>query len=185
MDWQSTETVPSKVADGVVYTLNRMTEGRRIELRSQIVGPEDRKREIMREATALGLLDQNGDESKVSAEKLAEREDLLIRLERIQSDEIEPAYVCWGLQSIEGLTIDGEEATPEKLFTDGPPELYNEVAAIIRERVEVSPEDFPESVSRSTSEPQEGGRTNPTTAPPVNGKATTSAETVTSISPTQ
>ena len=48
--------------------------------------------------------------------------------------EIHNIYFTWGLNSVSGLVIDGEEATPELLADRGPEELYREVlAAVIAE----------------------------------------------------
>ena len=50
----------------------------------------------------------------------------------ISVTEIELALVKWGLRSVEGLTIDGVEATPASLCEKGPEELCREIATRIR-----------------------------------------------------
>jgi hypothetical protein len=41
-------------------------------------------------------------------------------------------YLHWGLLSIEGLTIDGEPATAERLLEKGPEDLAREVVSAIK-----------------------------------------------------
>ena len=45
----------------------------------------------------------------------------------VLAGEIDRAYLEWGLEGIEGLTIDGEAATVEALVEKGPLELASEV----------------------------------------------------------
>jgi len=46
--------------------------------------------------------------------------------------EIDRAYLEWGLEEIEGLTIDGEPATPVALIEKGPMELAQEILTRIK-----------------------------------------------------
>ena len=56
----------------------------------------------------------------------------------IASAEVESLYVLWGLLKIEGLTIDGADATPESLVANGPEDLVREVAALVRSQLGLS-----------------------------------------------
>jgi len=46
--------------------------------------------------------------------------------------EIDRVYLSWGLRKIEGLTVDGEQATPELVAAQGPEALCREVVAAIK-----------------------------------------------------
>ena len=46
--------------------------------------------------------------------------------------EIDKLYLLWGLLSVEGLDLDGEAATPEKLVDTGPEELCREALEAVK-----------------------------------------------------
>ena len=46
--------------------------------------------------------------------------------------QIDRLYLEWGLQAIDGLSIDGEAATPRLLIEQGPESLTREIVARIR-----------------------------------------------------
>ncbi len=48
------------------------------------------------------------------------------------SAEIDRTYVEWGLREVEGLTIDGAQATPESLVQLGPEELFHEALQAVK-----------------------------------------------------
>lgn len=50
----------------------------------------------------------------------------------VLSAEIDRAYLEWGLEAIEGLTIDGEPATPQLLIEKGPADLAGEILERIK-----------------------------------------------------
>jgi hypothetical protein len=62
--------------------------------------------------------------------------------DRIESSvlgaEIDRMYLEWGLQSVEGLTIDGEFATPALLIAKGPESLAREIVGRIRSECHLS-----------------------------------------------
>lgn len=94
---------------GVRYRIARMTVGRRIELARRI-------REVGRK---IEFLEAGPDvREKIEAAVL--------------QAEIDRAYLEWGLEEIEGLEIDGEEATPQLLIERGPLNLAMEILAKIR-----------------------------------------------------
>lgn len=59
----------------------------------------------------------------------------------VQSGRIEQLYLEWGLQSVSGLRIDGEDATPASLIELGPEALCREIAAEIRRECALSDEE--------------------------------------------
>lgn len=97
--WFDAESLP-----GVRYRITRISVGRRIELAKKI-------REIGRR---LEFLEAGSDvREKLEAAVLA--------------GEVERAYLDWALESVEGLVIDGEAATPLVLIERGPVELAAEI----------------------------------------------------------
>ncbi len=118
MEYESTVKVRSKVAEDVAYRIVRMSFGRRIELTRRV-------REL---AAKLGFLEA-GDTPEERLEAAA------------VANEIERLYLEWGLQGIEGLTIDGKPATPELLIACGPEELCREIVEAIKAECGLSEEE--------------------------------------------
>src|SRR5438445_6595722 len=94
---------------GVRYAIARVSFGRRIELARRI-------REIGRKM-----------------EYLEATSDVREKLEAtVLAAEIDRAYLEWGLIGVEGLTIDGAEATPESLIEKGPVGIAAEILERIK-----------------------------------------------------
>ncbi len=102
--WLDAETHPR-----VRYRIAKMSLGRRIELARRI-----------REAGR-------------SIEFLEAGNDVREKLEAaVLKGEMDRVYLQWGLEAIEGLEIDGEEATPALLIEKGPANLAAEILKQIR-----------------------------------------------------
>jgi len=99
----------AECAPGVRYRIARMSFARRLEL----------VRRVRDLAQKIEFLDAGGETR-----------------DRIESSvlgaEVDRMYLEWGLQSVEGLTIDGEPATPALMIEKGPESLANEIAGRIR-----------------------------------------------------
>lgn len=109
MEHQSEITIDSKRAEGVRFTIGRMSFGRRLELTRRV-------REL------AGRAEFNGSGAE-TADKL---EAALLE------GEIDRTYLEWGLKRLEGLTIDGQAATPGLVVTHGPEDLCREIVAAIK-----------------------------------------------------
>ncbi len=106
---QSSVWIDSETRAGVRFRIARMSVARRIELARRI-------REVGR---GLEFLEAGSDvRDKLDAAVL--------------KGEIDRAYLEWGIEAIEGLTIDGEDATPELAIEKGPADLAAEMLAKIR-----------------------------------------------------
>lgn len=100
---------------GVSYGIHRMSLGRRIELTREIHGLSRK----------IEFLEAGGKpQEQIEAAWLA--------------SEIDGAYLKWGLASVEGLSIDGESATPEMVATKGPEGLCQEILEAIRAEATLS-----------------------------------------------
>jgi hypothetical protein len=109
MEYQSVVTIPSQLIPDVAYRVFRMSFGRRMDL----------MREIRKLTGRLEFHDAGtSDADKMDASLLAA--------------EIDRLYLVWGLESVEGLLIDGSDATPERLASAGPEELFAEALAAIK-----------------------------------------------------
>jgi hypothetical protein len=98
------ETVP-----GVRYRIARMSFARRLEL----------VRNVRDFAQRIEFLEAGGETND--------------RFESsVLGTEIDRLYLEWGLQAVDGLSIDGETATPRLLVEKGPESLTREIVAHIR-----------------------------------------------------
>jgi hypothetical protein len=106
---ESSEWFEAESAPGVRYRIRRVSVTRRIELAKRI-------REIGRK---IEFLEAGGDaREKLEAAVLA--------------TEIDRAYLEWGLEALEGLRLDGEQATPETMIERGPLALATEILGRIK-----------------------------------------------------
>lgn len=115
MVYESVATVESQFADGVKYTIAKMSFGRRAELMRQV-------RELTRKVEFLEAAREPGQKMDAA----------LLRV------EIDRLYVKWGLLGVSGLQLDGTEATPQLLAEAGPEELFREALALVRSQTGLS-----------------------------------------------
>jgi hypothetical protein len=115
MTYESAFSVPSSTVPGVRLTIRRVSVARRLELLRKV-----------RELTARTEFYKAGTklEDKLEAS--------------IASAEVESLYVVWGVAAIEGLVIDGVDATPESTVACGPEELVREAATLVRSQLGLS-----------------------------------------------
>jgi hypothetical protein len=115
MNYESTLCVVSSCRPDVRLTVRRISVARRLELLRTVRGLASRL-----------------DFYKAGAQ-------LDDKLEAgIASAEIECLYVTWGIARIDGLTIDGADATPELLVASGPEDLVREAATLVRSQLGLS-----------------------------------------------
>lgn len=118
MNYSSRLRKQSAAFPGVSFEVRRVSLGRRIELSKQI-----------RELSAR--MDFAGAGTSFS-EKL-EASSLGLEIERL--------YLQWGIESIDGLTIDGEPATADLVIEKGPENLYREMVEAVRHECGLSEEE--------------------------------------------
>jgi len=109
MTYESISVVESKIAEGVTFTIAKISFARRVELMKRIRDLAGRM-EFLEAGQAPG--------EKMDA--------ALLRA------EIDRVYAVWGLRAISGLELDGAPATPELLAESGPEELFREAVAAVR-----------------------------------------------------
>lgn len=102
--WFDAESAP-----GVRFAIARLTFGRRLDLARRI-------REIGRRAEFLAA----GTEVRDKLESA------------VVGAEVDRAYLEWGLLAVEGLTIDGEAASPAAVVEKGPLELATEILGRVK-----------------------------------------------------
>jgi len=109
MNYESSEVVKSQLAQGVTFTVAKMSYNRRVELMRRV-------RELARKFEFLEAGSEPGD--KMDAALL--------------EAEINRLHLTWGLQAVSGLTLDGVGATPESLTDSGPEDLFREALVAVR-----------------------------------------------------
>jgi hypothetical protein len=109
MHYESTETIASKVCEGVSFTITRMTFGRRVDLMRRV-----RQLNGQFEFERAG----SGIEDRLQAS--------------LTAAAIDELYLSWGLVAVEGLEVDGRTATPESLILCGPEKLCHEIISAIK-----------------------------------------------------
>jgi hypothetical protein len=107
--YKSTATFASESLTGVTFTVRRVSLGMRMELMRKI-------REISRRIEFLSAGDEL--QERIEANLLA--------------NEIDAAYLRWGLVDVGGLEVDGEAATADVLIEKGPDALTSEIARAIK-----------------------------------------------------
>ena len=118
MDYISRIARRSTVLPQVEFTIARLSLGRRIELGQRV-------RELSGRAEFLAA-------GKSTFEQIEAG---------LMQRQIERIYLEWGLLSVQGLTIDGEDATPRSLIDRGPEDLTSEILTTIRAELQLSEEE--------------------------------------------
>ncbi len=109
MEYASEKKIESKALPGVRFTIARTSFEGRIELTQRIWELAGRVEHLEAGSDARGRLEA-----------------------ALATAEIDRVFLSWGLRGIEGLTVDGEPATPEALAARGPETLCREVVAAIK-----------------------------------------------------
>ena len=115
MIYDSSFEVSSASVPGVIFTIRRVSIARRLELLRKV-------REMAARTEFFRAGAQLDDKLEAS----------------IASAEVESLYVVWGVTRVDGLIIDGVDATPESLVTLGPEELVREAATLVRSQLGLS-----------------------------------------------
>jgi hypothetical protein len=118
MNYESVKKVVSRVAEGVTFSVVRMSFGRRVDLMRQV-------RDLAKEIEFL-------EAGKAPGEKM---DAALLQA------EIDRLFLQWGLQQISGLVLDGAEATPTALAESGPEDLFREALAAVQAEIGLSAEE--------------------------------------------
>lgn len=170
--YESTRAFESRTCPGVRITLKKWSDQRRTELYSITAEARKRQREIIMQGAALNerrapVLEDDGSKriNIYSGEVVKEFTNEIDRtefnlwvndLEEFRHRELCPVYVRWGVAKIEGLVIDGQDATVDTLLSDGPRDLADEIFAELEGRVELSAVETKNSESPTISSAADG-----------------------------
>lgn len=139
----TTRRLESQLFSGVSFVLKKMTEGRRIDLRTKLAPHNSRVREIMREQAIIDKVDENDrDVSKWIA--------LQEEFDSIMLEQVNPAWINWGVKLIDGLEADGNPLGLED-WKDWPSALVNEVVEAVKAEAELNGTERKNSESPTTS----------------------------------
>jgi hypothetical protein len=136
MSYQYKSTLPleSTTCPGVKFTLRKMSERKRHQFYLAVADSTEKIRGFLRDAQKLQpQVLAAAEDMELLAELTAEAERINQAVSAEQRFVIDPAWVRYGLKSVDGLEIDGEPATIDTLLgDDGPSELVQEIAAAIK-----------------------------------------------------
>ncbi len=113
--YESTITITSGVMAGVVFTIQRISLARRMELARRVL---ELSRQMEFHEAGAGI------EDKIQG--------------NILNFEIDRLYLQWGLVKLNGLTIDGADATAELLAEKGPEDLLREIVNAVKQQCGLS-----------------------------------------------
>jgi len=113
--YESVVRVESRSKPGVILTVARMSFSRRLELMRQI---RDIASRLEFDQAGTGSLDQ--------------MDASILKI------EIDKTYLAWGLKAVEGLELDGRQATPQMLLESGPECLVQEALEAVRAQAGLS-----------------------------------------------
>lgn len=157
MNYCSKTKHESALFPGVVFTIKKMTERRRVQREMTIAI----LRMKVNEGTAAikAAIEDDANVPAGTADKLNREFGLLLHTEWY------PAWIRWGVHSIDNFEIDGEKATVEMAIEFGPTALLEEMfLAVLKESGLMTVEEK-NSQSPGTSEGQADGKTSDTTVP--------------------
>ncbi len=115
-------TLTSKIEelDDVKFVIYRMTEARRMELRKALAEVNGETQKLSKELATLDV-----------KENAARIDEITSKIDELFTDVIDPAWIKWGLHSIENLKMDDEVITKEDI-NKAPSTLYREILTAIR-----------------------------------------------------
>jgi hypothetical protein len=173
MNYCSKTTHESTLYPGVVYTIRKMTERRRVQ-REMTIAP---LRMRVNESTAAIKAALNDPDSAGAADQLNREFGLLLHTEWY------PAWIRWGVSALDNFEIDGEKASIEMAIESGPTELLEEMFLAILGEAGLKPVEEKNLEAPSTSDGPVDGKTNDSTAPPATPPDGGKTATVPSITP--
>lgn len=174
--YDTTRRQESELFPGVVFFMHKMTEGRRLELRSMLAAANRRIREILREQA---LIEKTDEDNRDTAKWL----ELNDEFDGIMMEQMNPVWIKWGLKKIEGLENDRDEPLTVEQWKEWPSALVNEVVQAIKAEAELNGQERKNSGSPTTSGGQEELSPKSSTAQPASGEDTGKDEIAHAISP--
>jgi hypothetical protein len=177
-NYESRTRVQSTACPGVTIVLNKITEGRRMELRKALFASSRRVRKLLADMEPIRdrirTLVADKQAELITHEDLTQISSIREEMDEINDLDVYPQWIKMGVYSVEGLEIDGVPAKAEDI-PNGPPELYQEVLTEIQKVMGLSEEEIKNLRSLFISNKSADGATNATTVE--------SAESTDSIAP--
>jgi hypothetical protein len=160
---ETTRRHESQVFEGVVFYLHKMTEGRRLDIRSKIAEKNRRIREIIKEQAAI----EKVEEGQQDGAKWLELQD---EFDGIMIEEVNPTWIQWGVKKIEGLEADGKPLGVDD-WKEWPSALFDEILRAVKSEAELNGTERKNLPSPTTSGEPAGLSPSLSIVPSVDGKA--------------
>lgn len=170
MGYNATREYQSFVFPGVKLHLRKMTEGRRLELRKILSGPNQKIHDLLRQQTEI----EKVDEPQRDTLKLFMLQD---EIDGLLMEIVNPAWLTWGVKGIEGLVVDGKSLSVVD-WADWPSALYTEAIAAVKAEAELNGEERKNSELLTISGEPGDGKQNPSTVASVSDADSGAAGTV-------
>lgn len=155
---------------GVIFYLRKMTEGRRLDLRTRIAEPNRRVMEILKEQAVIeGVAEGERDTAKWL--------QLQDEFDGLMLEKINPEWIKWGVKHIEGIESDGVPLTVDT-WKDWPSLLFGEILDAVKQEAELLGSERKNLPSPTTSGAPEAGSLTRTTAPSAENEGSGELEIV-------
>lgn len=162
IDHSSTKRFESKVLPGVAFVIRVFSDGVRNRMNLNLADVLDEIRTLQTKLRIMNI----ENEAELEPGQLAEVTALLERAELIKSSKVDPEYFKAGFVGVEGLRINGKiDLTADQFRELGPPDLYDEIVAVVRLEAGLSKEERLNLLLPITSGAEADGQGSNTTAP--------------------
>ncbi len=175
MNYCSRETFTSETHPDVSFTIKKMNEKRRV------------ARELILSGIRYRLQEQSNDLEEALKVPEAQPPGAIDKMNAAWNSLLEeewyPAWIRWGLYSLEGFEMDGQKATVDAFIEDGPDDLKMEIFKAIQKASGLSVTEGESSPTPGTSGDPADGKTTSSTAESAEQPSGTEPAIAASISP--
>jgi hypothetical protein len=120
----------SETCPGVTFFLQKMTEGRRLDIRHRIAEPNRRVLALLKEQTEIEKVDE-------AARDVHRYMELQEEFDSLMLEKINPEWIKWGVKKIDGLEADGKPLGVDD-YLEWPSMLFSEVLDAVKSEAELN-----------------------------------------------
>lgn len=182
LQYSSVQPFTSNVFPGVSFKLRKMSESRRAILRVSTASANAEIRELL---TEVRKLKEQPEETRDTSRVIALNE----QIQTVIMEQLNPAWITWGVKSITGMMLDPGEQEEESIAVENagrwPSELYAEVLDAVKASSTMTDEEIKNFVLPSISGAQTDGKNQSTGAQSASDVDTSAPATAESTSQTK